>query len=69
MPPFPVTAVDTNGAGDTHVGVFAAGLAAGLDPLTAALRANAAAALAVTRRGPSTAPTAAEVDDLLAGRG
>ncbi|HEY3747971.1 MAG TPA: PfkB family carbohydrate kinase [Pseudonocardiaceae bacterium] len=65
VPPFAVDAVDTNGAGDTHVGVFAAGLAAGLDPTTAALRANAAAALAVTKRGPSTAPTAAEVDDLL----
>jgi sugar/nucleoside kinase (ribokinase family) len=66
VPPFPVTAVDTNGAGDTHVGVFAAGLAAGLDPSTAALRANAAAALAVTKRGPSTAPTSAEIDGLLA---
>jgi sugar/nucleoside kinase (ribokinase family) len=69
VPPFAVDAVDTNGAGDTHVGVFAAGLAAGLDPPTAALRANAAAALAVTKRGPSTAPTAFEVDDLLARRG
>jgi sugar/nucleoside kinase (ribokinase family) len=66
VPPFAVDAVDTNGAGDTHVGVFAAGLAAGLDPVAAARRANAAAALAVTKRGPSTAPTAAEVDELLA---
>jgi sugar/nucleoside kinase (ribokinase family) len=68
VPPFPVDAVDTNGAGDTHVGVFAAGLATGLDPLTAARRANAAAALAVTRRGPATAPTGDEVDALV-GRG
>lgn len=68
VPPFPVDAVDTNGAGDTHVGVFAAGLATGLDPLTAARRANAAAALAVTRRGPATAPTGNEVDALV-GRG
>ncbi|HEY4024605.1 MAG TPA: PfkB family carbohydrate kinase [Pseudonocardiaceae bacterium] len=66
---FAVTAVDTNGAGDTHVGAFLAGLAAGLTPATAALRANAAAALAVTRRGPTTAPTAPEVDALLAGQG
>jgi sugar/nucleoside kinase (ribokinase family) len=31
------------------------------------LRANAAAAIAVTRWGPATAPTAAEVDALVAG--
>jgi sugar/nucleoside kinase (ribokinase family) len=67
VPPFPVVAVDTNGAGDAHVGVFAAGLADGLDPAVAALRANAAAALVVTRKGPATAPTAKEVDALLAG--
>jgi sugar/nucleoside kinase (ribokinase family) len=66
VPAFPVTVVDTNGAGDAHVGAFAAALAAGLDPLAAARRANAAAALAVTRRGPAVAPTAIEVDELLA---
>jgi sugar/nucleoside kinase (ribokinase family) len=33
-----------NGAGDTHVGTFLAALAAGADPLAAALRANVAAA-------------------------
>ena len=64
---FAVTAVDTNGAGDAHVGAFVAGLAAGLTPGAAALRANAAAALAVTRRGPTCAPSAMEVDALLAG--
>ncbi|NVZ77498.1 sugar kinase, partial [Pseudomonas gingeri] len=31
IPGFKVTAVDTNGAGDAHSGVFLAGLAAGLD--------------------------------------
>ena len=62
---FAVTAVDTNGAGDAHVGAFIAGLAAGLTPSAAALRANAAAALAVTRRGPTTAPGQVEVDLLL----
>lgn len=62
---FAVDAVDTNGAGDTHVGVFAASLARGLDPRAAAVRANAAAAIAVTRRGPATSPTAAELDAYL----
>jgi sugar/nucleoside kinase (ribokinase family) len=61
-----VTAIDTNGAGDAHAGVLLAGLAAGLSPEQAALRANAAAAIAVTRWGPATSPTAQEVDDLIA---
>ena len=62
---FPVTAIDTNGAGDAHAGVLLAGLASGLSASEAALRANAAAAIAVTRWGPATAPTAAEVDELV----
>lgn len=61
VPGFAVDAVDLNGAGDAHTGVFMAGLARGLDPLTAAREANAAAAIAVTRRGPATAPTRAEL--------
>ncbi|HEX4699488.1 MAG TPA: PfkB family carbohydrate kinase, partial [Actinomycetes bacterium] len=36
--------VNTNGAGDVHVGTFVAGLARGLDPAAAARAANAAAA-------------------------
>jgi sugar/nucleoside kinase (ribokinase family) len=60
-----VQAVDTTGAGDAHVGVFLAGLAAGLDPRTAAGRANAAAALAVTKDGPASAPSRAELDAFL----
>jgi ribokinase len=44
--------VDTNGAGDVHVGTFAAGLAAGLDPVAAAAHASIAAAEAVGRPGP-----------------
>ncbi|MEQ7922050.1 PfkB family carbohydrate kinase [Xanthomonas sp. WHRI 1810A] len=62
---FPVTAIDTNGAGDAHAGVLLANLAAGCSAEQAALRANAAAAIAVTRWGPATAPTAVEVDDLI----
>lgn len=62
---FPVQAIDTNGAGDTHAGVLLAALAAGYSPDQAALRANAAAAVAVTRWGPATSPTALEVDVML----
>jgi sugar/nucleoside kinase (ribokinase family) len=60
-----VDAVDTNGAGDVHVGVFLAGMASGLDPVAAARRANAAAAIAVTRPGPDGAPTGPELDAFL----
>jgi sugar/nucleoside kinase (ribokinase family) len=62
VPGFAAHAVDTNGAGDVHAGVFLAGLGGGLDPLAAARRANAAAAIAVSRRGPTGAPTRAELD-------
>ncbi|KAF0863755.1 PfkB family carbohydrate kinase [Pseudomonas sp. LD120] len=65
VPGFAVEALDSNGAGDAHAGVFIAALAAGLEPLAAARRANAAAAIAVTHRGPATAPGSAEVDALL----
>ncbi|RYJ31918.1 carbohydrate kinase, PfkB family [Streptomyces sp. L-9-10] len=56
VPGFPVDAVDSNGAGDAHVGSFLALLGQGHDPLTAARGANAAAAYAVGHRGPATAP-------------
>jgi sugar/nucleoside kinase (ribokinase family) len=62
VPGFKVEAVDSNGAGDAHAGVFVAGLAQGLSAIGAARRANAAAALAVTRWGPATSPGASEVD-------
>ncbi|MFJ4921634.1 PfkB family carbohydrate kinase [Streptomyces sp. NPDC088725] len=73
VPGFPVRAVDSNGAGDAHVGAFLALLGQGFDPLTAARGANAAAAYAVTRRGPATAPDRTELmaflgDDPLAQR-
>ena len=60
-----VEALDTNGAGDVHNGVFLAELLAGSPATSAARWANAAAALAVTRRGPATGPTRAEVEGLL----
>ncbi|GAA4678200.1 PfkB family carbohydrate kinase [Frondihabitans cladoniiphilus] len=62
---FAVEAVDSTGAGDAHCGVLCAALARGVTLPEAARRANAAAALAVARRGPATAPTAAETDLLL----
>ena len=65
VPGFKVKAVDSNGAGDAHAGVFIAGLANGLTAAQAARRANAAAALAVTRWGPATSPGTAEVDALI----
>ena len=66
VPGHRVDAVDTVGAGDALCGALAAGLALGLDDETAVRRANAAGALAVTRPGARSSPTAAEVDALLA---
>ncbi|MGV8847139.1 PfkB family carbohydrate kinase [Tessaracoccus sp.] len=65
VPTFPADAVDTNGAGDAHAGVLLSGLARGLALEDAVLRANAAASIAVTRVGPTSAPTAEETDALL----
>ncbi|WP_410630350.1 PfkB family carbohydrate kinase [Amycolatopsis sp. cmx-4-83] len=62
VPGFAVDAMDTNGAGDTHCGVLAAELLRGSTLLDAAVRANAAAALSVTRPGPATAPSRTEID-------
>jgi len=66
IPAFTTTVLDTNGAGDTHDGVFLAELALGTSILEAALRANAAAALAISRFGPATCPTRDEVTAWLA---
>ena len=65
VPGFPQTPVDTNGAGDTHTGALLAEVAAGTPWEEGCRRANAAAAIKVTRRGPESAPTAAEVDAFL----
>ncbi|QKD79975.1 MULTISPECIES: PfkB family carbohydrate kinase [Actinomyces] len=59
--------VDTTGAGDTHTGVLVANLMDGLDEVTAATRANAAAAEAVSRQGPARCPLREEIDALLSG--
>jgi sugar/nucleoside kinase (ribokinase family) len=65
VPGGPVRAVDTAGAGDTHVGAFVAALSRGLRPAEACRWANAAAARCVQAKGPATAPplavTAADV--------
>jgi len=65
LPGHPQRPVDTNGAGDTHTGVLLAERAAGAAWTDAAARANAAGAIKVTRRGPDTAPTRAEIDAFL----
>lgn len=67
QPAFPVTPVDTTGAGDCFAGYFAAGLDAGLPIPEALRRASAAAAIKVTRPGAGDAvPLASEVDEFLA---
>jgi ribokinase len=51
VPPFPVTAVDTTGAGDAFIGSLAVFLAEGLPEKDALARANLYAALSTTRVG------------------
>ena len=65
VPGHPQQPVDTNGAGDTHTGVLLAERAGGASWIDAAARANVAGAIKVTRRGPDTAPTRAEIDAFL----
>lgn len=66
VPGYPRKPIDTNGAGDAHTGVLVAEAAQGTDWVTAARRGNAAGAIKVTREGPATAPTRAEIDAFLA---
>ena len=62
-----VRAVDATAAGDTFCGTLAASLAAGESMSHALERANAAAAISVTRKGAQPSiPSAAEVDAMLA---
>jgi len=65
VPGHPVTPIDTNGAGDTHVGSFIAALTHGALPFEAARYANVAAALSTTERGSATAPTRPRVEQIL----
>jgi len=72
VPALTVDVVDLNGAGDAHVGSLIASLATdgdGFRPAAAVHRANGAAALAVTRRGPATAPTREQLDMFMASTG
>ncbi len=67
VPPFPVKAVDTVGAGDCFNGAFAVALLEGRDPWAAARFASAAAAISVTRHGAQASmPARAEVDAFIA---
>lgn len=61
LPGHAVSAIDTNGAGDAHIGAFIAALARGATAQDAAHLANVTAALSTTQEGPSTAPTLAMV--------
>ncbi len=64
---FKVQAVDTVAAGDCFNGAFAVALLEDKDPWAAARFANAAAAIAVTRRGAQASmPSRADVDAFLA---
>ena len=66
VPAFPVTPIDTTGAGDTFAGYMIAGLSQGLSPRDAITRASAAAALKVTKKGTADAiPSLQEVIDFL----
>ena len=66
-PPFPVTAVDTVGAGDAFNGALAVALTEGDSLRDAVRRASAAGALAVTQVGAQDAmPERAAIEDLLA---
>lgn len=66
IPGHAVHAIDTNGAGDAHIGYFISMLAAGLAPTQALRAANVAAALSTTQEGPSTAPLLNLVNAVLA---
>jgi sugar/nucleoside kinase (ribokinase family) len=63
--PFVTKVLDTNGAGDTHSGVFLAELARGTEVLEAARRANAAAAVAIATLGPASCPPREVITEML----
>lgn len=61
--------VDTTGVGEAHIGVMAAGIMQGINPFEAARRANAAAAVTLTREGSGGCPSSSEIDAFLLERG
>ncbi len=65
VPGFRVTAIDTNGAGDNHLGAFVGALARDLTPLDAVRYANAASAISVTRQGGACGPSHDEIISFL----
>ncbi|MBW6414750.1 carbohydrate kinase [Candidatus Methylacidiphilum fumarolicum] len=66
MKSLPITAVDTNGAGDAFHGAFSLGLARGLDWKELLLFSTVTAALSCTRKGARTSfPTKEEVESKL----
>jgi ribokinase len=68
FPAFPVTPIDTTAAGDAFNGVLAAALFEGFALEQAIVRANAAGALCVTRRGAQEAlPTRQQIEALVEG--
>lgn len=68
-PAFPSSPIDTTAAGDTFTGYYIAAIAESLSPREAMRRANAAAAISVTRPGASPSiPLASEVDLFLASK-
>lgn len=70
QPAFPVSPVDTTGAGDCFFGYLLAGISQGADMARSLRLASAAAAVQVTRPGAAAAiPTRAEVDLFLAAQG
>lgn len=67
IPSVKVNAVDPTGAGDAFIGSLAVFLAEGASPVEAVGRANAVAALSVTRIGTQVSfPSRADADDFLA---
>jgi ribokinase len=69
VPPFPVTSVDTTGAGDAFIGSLAVFLAEGMPETGALERANLYAALSTTRVGTQKSfPTRADFEAEWTGR-
>ena len=66
FPGYEVDTIDTTGAGDCFAGIFAACIAKGFGYSSAAMLANAGAALSTTKRGAAPAmPSMDEVHDLI----